>query len=149
MKVHVLGHARPGGSAEVDAHVEALRGVNRTQRPHGAREQLHNLGARGRFEQLKAGDVLVGRHHQVPAGVRVAVEHDEGRLPARQDQVARSVGQVQRGAKDAAGHGFVILNILHPPGRPELIHVLPPAGEICRAWFYCTAGRGRMEERLT
>ena len=140
--VHMLGHARPGGSADVGSHVEALGRIDRAQRVHGAREQFHNLGPGGRFEQFKAGRVLVGHHHQVTAGVRVAVEHDESRFAARQDQVARSVGQIQCGAKDAAGHGFVILNVFHPPGRPELIHASPPVGEIRaghasgrRAWF--------------
>lgn len=120
MHVQVVGDARAGGGAEVEADVVALRSECRLDRLEGAVEQLPELAALLGFEIARRRDVA-GRHdHQVPAAERVEVEHDVGALAAMDDQRVL-VAQLQVVAEDAA-LGALTRDVAQPPGCPEPLH---------------------------
>src|SRR5207253_2973876 len=74
------------------------------------------------------GDMRTRHHHQVPVVVGEAVEDGEGVRRAAENQVLpvlRLFGQV---AEDASLLRPTLLDQLHPPRRPELIHHLTRSG---------------------
>src|SRR5574340_680526 len=77
------------------------------------------------IQQFQAGLVLVWRHHDMPAGVRVAVHHHKYPFSPRHDQIFRIVRLHQRSAKNTIRVRFVIHDVLHAPGRPQVFHTAP------------------------
>ena len=60
------------------------------------------------------------RHHQVPGRVRILVQQDE-RAHAAMDDEQLLVVSVCGGAEDAARLLVRLLDVLEPPGRPQLL----------------------------
>lgn len=66
--------------------------------------------------------MIEGNNHQMAAGVGVSIQNDEGAFPPEGDQILHPVLALQRITKDAATFVLVVHNIVHSPGRPDVIH---------------------------
>ena len=120
MEMDVIDNAGAGDSAQVPAEVVALRAVDLTERGHALDRQPVDLE---RFLVRKPGelaDVPIGRDHQMTARVRELVQQHERVLAPVDDQPLLVVagGGI---AEDAAGLLVGLLDVLEPPGRPELL----------------------------
>src|SRR5205814_6107587 len=69
-------------------------------------------------------DVRARHHHQVPVVVGKPVEDREGVRGPAEDQVLAIVAGSRQLAEDASALPLSLLDRLHPPGGPELIHHL-------------------------
>jgi glyoxalase family protein len=74
---------------------------------------------RGQLAELPL--VAERRDHQVPAGIRVAVEENERRTSAVNDEPMRVV-ELGGPTEDAAGLLVRRLDVLEPPGGPQSLH---------------------------
>jgi len=76
----------------------------------------------------KAGDMKVGGHHEMPAGIWVAVQDDEAVLSAMHDQRFLIIRSCRCIAEDASPSGPVLLHVRGAPWRPQVIHSRERAG---------------------
>ena len=88
--------------------------INIPQNSHATCSQLHHLGAGRRVELLKVRLMVNRDHHQMTAGVGIAVEDHKGALAAERDQVLGAVFLCLRRAKDTT-IGFTAFDIFHTP----------------------------------
>ena len=121
--VDVVGEARAGGTAEVDAEVESLGG-------HGAAEEVDGPdGLELKVEELvvvqffQLGQMGAGGDEEVAIGVREAVDEDERVRRGPEEQEVFPMGGVGRrgGAEEALAGGafFQGADVFHPPGSVE------------------------------
>src|SRR5262249_10564615 len=79
-------------------------------------------------ERGQVGHVRARDHHQVAVVVGEPVEDREAVLRPAEDQVLLVVALAGEIAADAAPLRLALLDQLHPPGRPELLHHLTRLG---------------------
>jgi hypothetical protein len=63
----------------------------------------------------------IGDAHDMPAGIRIAVEDHEGVLAAKENQVIEIPVRRSRQTKDTAFNVFIFLDILHTPWCPNMV----------------------------
>ena len=121
MHVNVVLHSGTGGTALIEADVEAMRAVDIFQPAHRKFRQLEHLTGRLRGYVLDSPDMLERSDHQVAVRVRVKVQDHEAVLGAVNDQGRFVIPEGGPGAEDA----FVlvvfrgILYVVEAPGRPD------------------------------
>ena len=113
--------AGSGGCSEVDADIESLGLHDLLEYFDAVVGEFHHFGALGGGHAVQAVHVPVGRDHEVPAGVGIAVhDHRAGGAPEEQ-----AGGPVVRALEHFAQETSPILgtqNVFDAPGRPDLVH---------------------------
>ena len=117
--MHMPREPRARDLALVDPQVRARRLIGRAQRAQRPLGHRHELERLVRVQVLDRGDVTVRRDHQVPAVVRVSVEHREAPLAAKEDEARGVVTWARRRAEDALLLRAIALHVAQPPRRPE------------------------------
>lgn len=120
--VDVTGDSSAGALAEIHPEIEPTRFVDLAQVTLGvARERHHFLEGviRRLLEQI---DVLVRHNHQVPGGVRKAIENDEIEFGAMDDQRLSVILGRGKIAENAGRARMRRGDVLVTPGRPQVVH---------------------------
>src|SRR5215218_8470314 len=120
VEMDVIDYACAGDPAQVPAEVVALRPVDLGQRTDPMRREPMDLERLLVRKLAELADVPVGGDHQVPGRVRESVQQHEGVRATVHDELLLVVAG-RRVAEDAAGLLVRLLDVLEPPGRPELL----------------------------
>jgi dihydrofolate reductase len=119
-RLELLDERRFRNGAVVPAEVVSLRAIDLTERGHALDREPVDLQRLLVRKPGELADVPVGGHHQMTARVGELVQQHERVLAAVDDQplLVVSGGRV---AENAAGLLVGLLDVLEPPGRPELL----------------------------
>ncbi len=116
------GDARPGAFSDVHSQIQSLGTINRAQVPLAVARQAEHLQKRFFVEFFQRRHMLIGDYHDVPAGVREAIQNHEIRGAAVDDEGFMVVGTARGGAENALTRLTGCRNVLIAPGSPEIIH---------------------------
>jgi hypothetical protein len=121
MEVNVVDDACARDPAEVPARVVALRGIRLGERAHARRGHPVQLDDFVLGEVAELADMPHRGDHEVAGRVRVLVEQGDRPLSAAENEPGFVV-TLDRCAEDTARALVGRLDVLEPPGRPELLH---------------------------
>ena len=122
VQMQMVEHARAGGLAEIQPHVEAVRMIDRGQRLLGALRERHELRELRIGEIRQPADMPVRHDHEMAVVVRILVQQDERPLPAMNDE-RLGVEVRQRVTENARRrHDARLSHVGQPPRGPEPLH---------------------------
>lgn len=122
MNMDVGGNACSSSSADVCADVEAIGVINFAQYAHRAADQLNHFLAGLAVQVFQGRPVHFRNDHEMAGGIGETVEDYEGMGGSVHNQVFHPIFLLNSPAKHTAIWLFLLLNVSHSPGRPELIH---------------------------
>ena len=102
MRMKVAGQAGPRAPPEVDPDVEALGIEGLDQNLPEVSQELEHLKHGPVVQVPKTGEMFIGGHQAVPAGVGEPIQHRKAVSPAMQNEILRVVGFLAGPAKEAA-----------------------------------------------
>src|ERR1044072_3903301 len=114
--------ASPCRFTDIGSYVECLRIIDLTKNADAAGRQFHHFGAGFWVEFFQIRLMLERDHHQVSAGIRVAIENYIGMLAAESDEILGAVFLLLRVAKDTPILPSTVFDIFHTPRGPNVIH---------------------------
>lgn len=92
--------------------------------------QIHQFVTDFFVQRNQFGNVLIGNHHQMTTGIWKNVENHEVVVGTIQNKVFLILLFLNNCAKRTLGQPFFILDVLIPPGCPQMIHIeWPENGE--------------------
>ena len=99
--VQVIGNARAGDFAEVDAHVKAIRLHHGGKRGHAAAGELPQVQQFLIGKAVQIRHFLVGNDHQMAAIVGITVQHGVAGAVARDHEIGNVIGRARNAAENA------------------------------------------------
>ena len=131
--MEMLHDASPGGLAEVDPDVEAVRFHDGPQGGQAALDQFHQVQQLFIDQLGEVADLSVGHNHEVAAVVRIVVEQGEAAAVARDHVVSDIVVRLGDLGEEAdfRGRWFGRQDVLDSPRGVETFHAAKLEGQ-CR-----------------